>query len=93
MTQSSIDGRRTDGVQTKAPLSLRFLRNDPRSERAHVTAAHRVSETLDDSFVFPGTFAVQSHRGSVNVSLKSNTPIAAAEAGGRVEEKERGVVN
>ena len=35
---------------------------------------------MDDSFVFPGTFAVQSHRGSVNVSLKSNTPIAAAAA-------------
>ena len=35
---------------------------------------------MDDSFVFPGTFAVQSHRGSVNVSLKSNTPIAAAGA-------------
>ena len=86
-----MDAGRTAGVQTKAPLSLRFLRNDPRSERAHVTA-HRVSETLDDSFVFPGTFAVQSHRGSVNVSLKSNTPIAAAEAGGRVE-KEGGVVN
>ena len=50
---------------------------------AHVTA-HRASETLDDSFVFPGTFAVQSHRGSVNVSLKSNTPIAAAAAAGAV---------
>ena len=50
--------------------------------------------------MFPGTFAVQSHRGSVNVSLKSNTPIAAAAAAaGAVcvqasggEEKER-VVN
>ena len=44
--------------------------------------------------MFPGTFAVQSHRGSVNVSLKSNTPIAAAAAGAvcvckRAEEKER----